>query len=208
MNLQETALLQTSNTPNPLSNKLNVGCGRNILADWINLDSQALPGVNVIADLERINEEAPLPFEDDSIDEFLLSHVIEHIRSPLPMMQELYRIARPEAKATIRVPHGASDDAWEDQTHVRAYYLQSFGYFSQPYYWRADYGYRGDWQPVELTLFVSKDYAWMPYESLLKIINKERNVVVEMVCTMIAIKPLRSPSRLLQKLPSIKISHG
>ena len=31
--------------------RLNVGCGRNILPDWINLDSAALPGVD-IADLE------------------------------------------------------------------------------------------------------------------------------------------------------------
>ena len=60
-------------------------------------------------------------------------------------MQELWRIAKPNAKMVIRVPHGASDDAWEDPTHVRAYFSNSFGYYSQPYYWRADYGYRGDW---------------------------------------------------------------
>lgn len=62
------------------------------------------------------------------------------------MMQELHRIAKPGAKANFRLPNGASDDAFEDPTHVKQYFLQSFGYFSQPYYWRSDYGYRGDWK--------------------------------------------------------------
>lgn len=111
--------------------KLNVGCGRDILPEWINLDYAALRGIDVVYDLERCAE-IPMPFEDDSIDEFLLSHVIEHIRNSMPMMQELHRIAKPGALARIRLPHGASDDAWEDPTHVRSYFQQSFGYFSQP----------------------------------------------------------------------------
>lgn len=31
------------------------------------------------------------------------------------------------------------DDAVEDPTHARQYFLNSFGYFLQPFYWRADY---------------------------------------------------------------------
>ena len=95
--------------------RLNVGCGRNIMPGWINLDSVAMPGVDIVADLENCAT-VPLPIEDDSIDEFLLSHLIEHIRAPLPMMQELHRAAKPGAIAVIKVPYGASDDAWEDPT--------------------------------------------------------------------------------------------
>jgi hypothetical protein len=36
--------------------RLNVGCGRNAMNGWINLDSQELPGVDIIADLERCAE--------------------------------------------------------------------------------------------------------------------------------------------------------
>jgi SAM-dependent methyltransferase len=68
------------------------------------------------------------------------------------LMQELHRIAKPNGKLVIRCPHGASDDAWEDPTHVRAFFARSFGYFSQPFYWLADYGYRGDWQPAKIVL--------------------------------------------------------
>jgi SAM-dependent methyltransferase len=187
-----------------LPKKLNVGCGRDILPGWINLDYAALRGVDVVYDLERCTE-IPMPFEDDSIDEFLLSHVIEHIRNSMPLMQELHRAAKPGALARIRLPHGASDDAWEDPTHVRSYFQQSFGYFSQPYYWRADYGYRGDWQPERLYLAVSKDvYAGASVETLSNDVTIKRNVVREMVADMRAIKPIREALKELQVAPRIE----
>ena len=60
---------------------------------WINFDAVALPGVDMIADLEQCAT-IPLPLADDSIDELLLSHVLEHIEKPLPLMQELWRVAK------------------------------------------------------------------------------------------------------------------
>jgi SAM-dependent methyltransferase len=198
--------MQTDNTPAAEPRRLNVGCGRNILNGWINLDSRELPGVSVIADLERCAE-IPIPLDDDSIDEILIAHVIEHIRTPLAVMQELHRIARPRAKAVIRVPYGSSDDAWEDPTHVRAYFLQSFGYFSQPFYWRADYGYRGDWQPIRITLIMDgKIYGRMSRKVLFGKVNNQRNVVQEMVCELDAVKPIRPPRRELQMPPAIDIA--
>ncbi|MGB6687924.1 MAG: methyltransferase domain-containing protein [Terracidiphilus sp.] len=146
-----------------------------------------------------------MPLEDHSVDEFLLSHVIEHVRNTLPLMQELHRVAKPDAKATIRVPYGGSDDAWEDPTHVRSYFQQSFGYFSQPNYWRADYGYRGDWQTERLYLVVSKQvYADMDAGAILKDVIAKRNVVLEMVAGMRAVKPIRQPLRELQVAPRIE----
>ena len=133
--------------------KLNVGCGRNIIEGWKNLDQVALEGVDIVTDIDQC-QTTPIPMEDESVDEFLLSHVIEHVNNPLPLMQELYRIATPNAVALIRTPYGSSDDAFEDPTHVRQYFHGSFGYFSQPFYWRADYGYRADWQVETIQLIV------------------------------------------------------
>ena len=145
----------------------------------------------------------------DSVDEFLLSHVIEHIRNPLPLMQELWRIAKPGAVMAIRVPHGGSDDAWEDPTHVRAYFTNSFGYYSQPYYWRADYGYRGDWRNDKLTFIVHKhDNAHLNANEVLHKINNQRNVVIEMVAELTCIKPARKPKRELQTQPQLFIHLG
>jgi glycosyltransferase involved in cell wall biosynthesis/SAM-dependent methyltransferase len=185
--------------------RLNVGCGRNTKAGWVNLDSIALPGVDLVCDLEKLRE-TPIDLPNESVECFLLSHVIEHIQDSLGLMQELWRIAIPGAHAVIHVPHGASDDAWEDPTHVRAYFLGSFGYFSQPYYWRADYGYRADWQPNKIQLMVNRvRCTGLSVQEILEKAHNERNVVIEMICEMTAIKPIRQSSRELQTQPHIEI---
>ena len=184
--------------------RLHVGCGRTILQDWINLDSMALPGVNIVADLEQCATR-PLPLQDNSIDEFLLSHVLEHIRQPLPLMQELWRVARPGAVMTVRIPYGSSDEAFEDPTHVRQYFLHSFGYFSQPFYWRADYGYRGDWQPEKIKLLVPKeDNEGLDADQMFKRLMRERNVALEMIAELHCVKPQRAPDADLRRSPNIE----
>ncbi len=160
-----------------LLTRLNVGCGRNIRSGWLNLDVARLPGVDIVADLERCAE-VRLPLPDDTIEEFLLSHVVEHIQNVLPLMQELHRVAKPGARAVIRVPYGSSDDAFEDPTHVRQFFVNSFTYFSQPCYWRADYGYRGDWSTKQITLVVDrKTHQNMAAQEILQRVSTLRNVV-------------------------------
>ncbi len=178
--------------------RLNLGCGRDAQPGWVNLDAVDLPGVDVVANLEHCDRD-PLPFEDDHFDEFLLSHVIEHVQNTLPLMQELYRVAKPGARAVIRCPYGSSDDAFEDPTHVRQYFLNSFGYFSQPYYWRADYGYRGDWKVNKIELAVDRTaHDGMAAAEILECVQSRRNVVREMITELEAVKPIREPKKELQ----------
>jgi len=187
-----------------MNKKLNLGCGKTILKEWINLDIMKGQGVDIVADLEKCSE-TPLPFEDHSIDEFYASHLIEHIHHTLPMMQELHRIAKNDAKAIFRLPYGSSDDAYEDPTHVRPYFLNSFGYFSQPYYWRADYGYRGDWKTEKISLLVNQEvYENKSFHEIYEDVMKKRNVISEMVVELRAIKPIREPKKELQTHPFIE----
>jgi SAM-dependent methyltransferase len=186
--------------------RLHLGCGRNILSGWVNLDLQPGEGIDVTADLDRCGE-TPLPFAADTFDEFLASHLFEHLHNPLPFMQELYRIAKPGAKAIFRVPYGSSDDALEDPTHVRQCFLSTFGYFSQPFYWRADYGYRGDWQPVTILLFVSKQrHQGKTSQQIMADVLHLRNIVREMIVELTAVKPAREPRQELQIRPNIEIT--
>lgn len=191
--------------------KLNLGCGTRPIPGWINLDSQANPGVDVVANLDQLQnqsqnqlQDSKLPFADESIDEFMMSHVLEHIAKPLPLFQELYRIAKPNARMQIQMPYGSSDDAWEDPTHVRAYFIGSFGYFTQPYYWRADYGYTADWQPQKIILFVRKNHHGnRTQQELHNYVMTTRNVVVEMHVELFSVKPARSRQKELQHNPEI-----
>jgi hypothetical protein len=179
--------------------RLNLGCGRSPLPGWVNVDISAMPGIDVVADLDACRAR-PLPFTDDSVGEMRMSHVLEHIRDVLALMQELHRVAAPGCELTVRAPYGSSDDADEDPTHVRRLLMNSFGYFSQPYYWRADYGYRGDWQLASLRLLVPRAEAQgLDAEQLLAKVNRQRNVVREMVAVMRAVKPIRAADRALQQ---------
>jgi ubiquinone/menaquinone biosynthesis C-methylase UbiE len=191
--------------PHPQFPRLHIGCGRTILPGWINLDATALPGVDVVADLNACGN-TPLPFADNSFDEFAASHVIEHITHSMPLMQELHRIAKPNATAFFRVPYGSSDDACEDPTHVRQYFLHSFEYFAQPAYWRADYGYRGDWNVERRIVRVSAQrYEGQTTDQILQEVQRYRNVVQEMIVHLRAVKPIREPRRDLHVLAPVEV---
>lgn len=170
---------------------------------WSNLDHFRHEGVDVIADLDDCLR-TPLPYDDNSVDEIFCSHVFEHLKNPLSMMQELHRISKNGTRAVFKVPYGSSDDAYEDPTHVRQCYLQTFQYFSQPFYWRADYGYRGDWEVEKILLSLSsKRYSSMKREDILEEVDRFRNVVKEMTAILIAIKPIRPPHKQLRRIPPI-----
>jgi hypothetical protein len=97
--------------------KLNLGCGSQMLPGWLNVDKFGAP--DLVCDLEA----TPWPWPDNSVEEVLLSHVLEHLgRDPgvfIAIMKELYRVCRANARVKIVVPHPRHDSFLMDPTHVR-----------------------------------------------------------------------------------------
>jgi SAM-dependent methyltransferase len=104
--------------------KLNVGCGRDVREGWVNLDRAALPGVDVVHDLEK----PPLPFKDGEFDEVLCVDVLEHV-ALLPVMAELHRIIRKGGAFRARVPHFTSENNFVDPTHRNLFSVRTFEFF-------------------------------------------------------------------------------
>ena len=111
--------------------KLNLGSGSKILDGYINVDKYDYYKPDIIHDLEVF----PYPFEDNSIEEILLSHVLEHIgQQPdtfINIMKELYRICSNNALIIINVPHPRHEDFLSDPTHVRPITVLGLSLFDQ-----------------------------------------------------------------------------
>lgn len=184
-----------------LPTRLNVGCGRTIRDDWCNLDltwhDGMIEGRDVVAELGVDKLDLP----ENHFTEIEASHVVEHVGPILEAVEALWRVAAPDCKLTIRCPHGSSDDAHGDPTHVRPMFDQSFLYWGQGFYWRADYGYRGDWSLQQVTL-ITRDVDLEGVEEAGKLdavyselVRHGRNWVREMVAELVAVKPARPAVR-------------
>lgn len=124
--------------PGATALRLNLGCGTNRPAGYVNVDRAH--GPDVVHDLEVF----PWPWPDTSVEEILANHVLEHLgRTPdvfIGVMKEMYRVCKNGAKVNIVVPHPRHDDFLNDPTHVRPITLNVMALFSKSYNrkWAAD----------------------------------------------------------------------
>lgn len=79
--------------------KLNLGCGWKYFEGWINCDLYA-DKVDVRCDVRA------LPFDDNSADEAVFSHCIEHVtrEEGLKSLREIHRVLRPGGIVAVETP--------------------------------------------------------------------------------------------------------
>lgn len=106
--------------------KLNLGSGMRPKPGFYSVDLVQMNGIDVVADL---NEGLP-GFPDNSVDEILTQHTLEHVRNFMPLMREIYRVVRPDGRITITVPHFSNVFGFSDPTHVRFFGLYTMYYFA------------------------------------------------------------------------------
>ena len=178
--------------------KVNVGCGRDIREGWWNIDGVPTVGVDQVVDLDRPDH---WKFElGEPVTEWNVQHVIEHITNQLWLLEAMWEASAEGAVARFACPYGSSDDAWEDPTHVRPMYQSAWGYFASPSYWKADYGYRGDWRVEQVQLLVPAELiAGLSATEAFEVIRSRRNTVNEMKATLVAVKPARPPDKDLRE---------
>lgn len=107
--------------------KLNLGCGEKHLEGYINIDKDPRVKPDLLLDLEK----AKFPYEESSVDEVYTSHLLEHINNFNPLMEEIYRVLKPNAKTIIFAPYGLSEGGIRDSTHVRYLGVGTFDYFDR-----------------------------------------------------------------------------
>lgn len=105
---------------------LDVGCGKNKPANTIGIDKSPFSNADIVWNLECF----PWPVESSSFDVITCRHVLEHLGDVVKVMEEIHRIAKPEAKVIIEVPHFSHPDAFRDPTHKHFFSYFSFDYFT------------------------------------------------------------------------------
>ena len=111
--------------------KLNLGCGSSHRDGWTNVDRWAGCRPDVVHDLEVL----PWPWPDDTADEILMSHVLEHLgQDPavyVGIVKEVYRVLRLDGTWTVTVPHPRHDFYLWDPTHVRPVTAEGLSMFDR-----------------------------------------------------------------------------
>jgi SAM-dependent methyltransferase len=106
--------------------KLDLGCGLKKKEGFTGLDRLALPGVDIVCDLDR----EPIPLPDDTVDEVHTMHFLEHTADLLAVMQEVWRVCSDGARVSIVVPYFNSIGAYRDPTHRRFFTWETFEHFT------------------------------------------------------------------------------
>jgi predicted SAM-dependent methyltransferase len=99
--------------PKPL--RLDLGCGPNKQPGFAGVDIRKLEGVDHVVDLRK----TPWQWQDNSVDEVHCAHFVEHLTGleRIGFFNELYRVLKPGAKATIITPDWSHSCAYGDPTH-------------------------------------------------------------------------------------------
>jgi len=87
--------------------KVNIGCGKNKIKDYIGIDREDF-GQEYVRDLDF----ECLPFSNNSVDEILCKHLLEHIHDFWFVADEMWRVLKPTGKALVIVPHKDSEGAY------------------------------------------------------------------------------------------------
>ena len=111
--------------------RLDIGCGENKQPGFVGMDIRKCDAVDIVWDAQDF----PYPLPDNICLQILLSHLWEHIepKNRIKLMDELWRIMKPEGQLLISVPYYLSFGAYQDPTHYPCPNEATFTYFDPGY---------------------------------------------------------------------------
>ena len=111
--------------------KINLGCGKDYIDDWVNVDFYDDSTCDIKHDLEVF----PWPWEDNSVSEIRIIHTLEHLGADwkvyIKILQEMYRVCEDDAHIQVDVPSPWHWNYISDPTHVRPVTPDGLNLFSK-----------------------------------------------------------------------------
>lgn len=143
--------------------KLNIGSGERPMEGYVNVDWQDASSVDVVHDLNQL----PYPFEDNSIDEIYISHVLEHLDRPFFVMKEFHRILKNGGVLHIKVPHFSR--GFTHAEHAHGFDITFPMYFRKEAKTSGYYGFEFEEKKTEL--------HWMAFFHLMPFMGVSKTVI-------------------------------
>lgn len=116
--------------------RVNLGAGSMPEQGWVNVDCVALPGIDVVHDLEQI----PWPFDDNVVNRIKAFDVFEHVWNWKGFMSECHRILEPAGVLVIHTSYYKNPNSFRDPDHKRFLHEESFDYWVPGTYLNSRYG--------------------------------------------------------------------
>lgn len=120
----------------PAPVRLNLGAGSVLEPGYVNTDVIALPGIDVVHDLDRF----PWPWLAGEAERIRAFDVFEHVWYPLEFMRECHRVLEPGGVLDIHAVHWQSPNYHKDPDHKRGLDLESWDYWVPGTYLNKRYG--------------------------------------------------------------------
>ena len=161
--------------------KLHLGCGQNYKKGYINCDFSD----NIKLD-KKFDITKKIPFDDNSVEEILISHVLEHIQKPIEVLKEMYRICKNNAIIKIRVPYFSSESAFGMLDHYSFYSYTTFDCLEKTH--------PCHWQGIGNFEIIDKKLKWdkrlILFEKIFTLTPKITRIYQELFCWWFPAKEL------------------
>lgn len=105
--------------------KVELGCGRTKNEGYIGIDRFPLPGVDIVADLDK-----GIPLEENSVDVMLSCNSLEHFSDLAHIISEIYRVCKHEAIVLVLAPYYNTITNLANIYHKQVFNDDTFRFFS------------------------------------------------------------------------------
>ncbi len=187
--------------------KIDIGCGPVKEEGYIGIDRYALPGVDIVADLNN-----GIPLEDNSVDVVYFGHSLEHFDNLGNILKEIHRVCKNNAIMNVLAPYSNNYCNLVNPNHKLQFNEHTFRYYTNyecswldPQLWQFPYYYHwglasGDYSQcnidircIDMEFFYHNKYNNLSNE--LKNLAREslNNVCLQILYTLVICKDIGTP---------------
>lgn len=179
--------------------KINIGAGDTRYDGFLNCDYDERTNPDFLFNIEK----DPWPFEDNTVEQVIAHHVMEHMgEGYFHCLQELYRVCKHGAIIDIRVPHPRHDYYLNDPTHRRPITPDGLSLFSKKYNdacieqnaaaSRLGYYFKVNFEVVDVNeipdpMYI-KTFEGKPFDQVKQYIHEHNNIIMEYHIKLVVVK--------------------